>query len=44
MLLEPVDQYLTHFQWNHVKYQEKKSIAELIDSLQKVHLYPLLMP
>ena len=33
---EPVDQYLRTFQWNKVKYRAEKSIADLIDSLQKV--------
>jgi hypothetical protein len=33
---EPVDQYLRTFQWNKVKYRADKSIADLIDSLQKV--------
>ena len=33
---EPVDQYLCTFQWNKVKYRAEKSIADLIDSLQKV--------
>ncbi|KAE9974894.1 hypothetical protein EG328_003561 [Venturia inaequalis] len=32
---KPVDQYLRSFQWNKVKYRADKSIAELIDSLQK---------
>ncbi|OAL50441.1 ATPase, V1 complex, subunit C [Pyrenochaeta sp. DS3sAY3a] len=32
---KPVDQYLRSFQWNKVKYRADKSIADLIDSLQK---------
>lgn len=36
MFAEPVDQYLRNFQWNKVKYRADKSIADLIDSLQKV--------
>ncbi|KAF2256064.1 vacuolar ATP synthase subunit C [Trematosphaeria pertusa] len=32
---KPVDQYLRTFQWNKVKYRADKSIADLIDSLQK---------
>jgi len=32
---KPVDQYLRTFQWNKVKYRREKSIADLIDSLQK---------
>ncbi|KAF2202704.1 ATPase, V1 complex, subunit C [Delitschia confertaspora ATCC 74209] len=32
---KPVDQYLRTFQWNRVKYREEKSIADLLDSLQK---------
>ena len=36
LFLEPVDQYLRTFQWNKVKYRAEKSIADLIDSLQKV--------
>jgi V-type H+-transporting ATPase subunit C len=32
---KPVDQYLSKFQWNRVKYRSDKSIADLIDSLQK---------
>ncbi|KAF1817494.1 ATPase, V1 complex, subunit C [Eremomyces bilateralis CBS 781.70] len=32
---KPVDQYLRSFSWNKVKYRADKSIAELIDSLQK---------
>lgn len=37
-LPEPVDQYLRTFQWNKVKYRADKSIADLIDSLQKVRI------
>jgi len=33
---KPVDQYLRTFSWNKVKYRAEKSIADLIDSLQKV--------
>jgi len=36
--VEPVDQYLRTFQWNKIKYRADKSIADLIDSLQKVPL------
>lgn len=36
--VEPVDQYLRSFQWNKVKYRADKSIADLIDALQKVFL------
>ncbi|KAI4646104.1 uncharacterized protein J4E79_010612 [Alternaria viburni] len=32
---KPVDQYLRNFQWNKVKYRADKSVAELIDALQK---------
>ncbi|KAJ9491728.1 hypothetical protein VN97_g1544 [Penicillium thymicola] len=32
---KPVDQYLRTFQWNKVKYRADKSLAELIDLLQK---------
>ncbi|KAF2813494.1 vacuolar ATP synthase subunit C [Mytilinidion resinicola] len=32
---KPVDQYLRTFSWNKVKYRAEKSIADLIDSLQK---------
>ncbi|KAI9698977.1 MAG: Vacuolar ATP synthase subunit C [Candelina mexicana] len=32
---KPVDQYLRSFSWNRIKYRADKSIAELIDSLQK---------
>ncbi|KAF2706503.1 ATPase, V1 complex, subunit C [Pleomassaria siparia CBS 279.74] len=32
---KPVDQYLRAFQWNKVKYRADKTIADLIDSLQK---------
>ncbi|KAF2800875.1 ATPase, V1 complex, subunit C [Melanomma pulvis-pyrius CBS 109.77] len=32
---KPVDQYLRTFQWNKVKYRADKTIADLIDSLQK---------
>jgi len=35
--VEPVDQYLRNFQWNKVKYRADKSVAELIDALQKVN-------
>lgn len=31
-----MEQYLRSFQWNKVKYRADKSIADLIDSLQKV--------
>ncbi|KAI9850210.1 MAG: Vacuolar ATP synthase subunit C [Thelocarpon superellum] len=31
----PVDQYLRGFSWNKVKYRADKSLAELIDMLQK---------
>lgn len=41
---EPLDQYLTSFQWNKVKYRADKSIAELISLLQKVHTSPLPHP
>jgi V-type H+-transporting ATPase subunit C len=34
--LEPVDQYLRSFQWNKVKYRADKSIADIVDLLQKV--------
>jgi V-type H+-transporting ATPase subunit C len=33
---KPVDQYLRNFQWNKVKYRDGRTIAELIDLLQKV--------
>jgi hypothetical protein len=42
MCEEPVDQYLRSFQWNKVKYRADKSIADLIDALQKVHLHTTL--
>ncbi|CEN62339.1 Putative Vacuolar ATP synthase subunit c [Aspergillus calidoustus] len=32
---KPVDQYLRTFSWNKVKYRADKSLAELIDLLQK---------
>ncbi|KAI9722339.1 MAG: hypothetical protein M1812_001811 [Candelaria pacifica] len=32
---KPVDQYLRTFSWNRVKYRADRSIAELVDSLQK---------
>ncbi|PGG95174.1 hypothetical protein AJ79_10214 [Helicocarpus griseus UAMH5409] len=32
---KPADQYLRTFQWNKVKYRADKSLAELIDLLQK---------
>ncbi|KAF2726711.1 vacuolar ATP synthase subunit C [Polyplosphaeria fusca] len=32
---KPVDQYLRSFQWNKVKYRADKSIADLIESLQR---------
>ncbi|PGH01351.1 V-type H+-transporting ATPase subunit C [Blastomyces parvus] len=32
---KPVEQYLKTFQWNKVKYRAEKSLAELIDLLQK---------
>lgn len=32
---KPADQYLRTFTWNKVKYRSDKSLAELIDSLQK---------
>ncbi|KIV98840.1 uncharacterized protein PV09_09411 [Verruconis gallopava] len=32
---KPVDQYLRSFQWNKVKYRADKSIADLIELLQK---------
>ncbi|KAF2260830.1 vacuolar ATP synthase subunit C [Lojkania enalia] len=32
---KPVEQYLRNFQWNKVKYRADKSIADLIESLQK---------
>ncbi|KAF2120857.1 vacuolar ATP synthase subunit C [Lophiotrema nucula] len=32
---KPVEQYLRTFQWNKVKYRADKSIADLIESLQK---------
>jgi V-type H+-transporting ATPase subunit C len=35
---KPVDQYLRTFSWNKVKYRADKSLAELIDLLQKVGL------
>ncbi|KAL1306827.1 hypothetical protein AAFC00_005483 [Neodothiora populina] len=31
----PVEQYLSSFQWNKVKYRAEKPISELIDMLQK---------
>jgi V-type H+-transporting ATPase subunit C len=33
---EPLEQYLSNFQWNKVKYRSDKPIAELISLLQKV--------
>lgn len=36
ILKEPADHYLRTFNWNKVKYRADKSLAELIDSLQKV--------
>jgi len=41
MHAEPVDQYLRSFQWNKVKYRADKTIADLIDSLQKVRQGPV---
>ncbi|KAG5295110.1 vacuolar ATP synthase subunit C [Histoplasma ohiense] len=32
---KPVEQYLRTFQWNKVKYRAERSLAELIDLLQK---------
>lgn len=32
----PAEQYLKTFSWNKVKYRADKSLAELIDMLQKV--------
>lgn len=37
---EPLDQYLSNFSWNKVKYRADKPIAELISLLQKVQ-HPL---
>lgn len=33
---EPLDQYLRTFSWNKVKYNAEKTLAELIDLLQRV--------
>ncbi|KAL7273867.1 Vacuolar ATP synthase subunit C [Rhizina undulata] len=32
---KPVDDYLKNFSWNKVKYRQDRSIAEILDSLQK---------
>lgn len=34
---EPIKQYLHTFSWNKVKYRSDKPIAELVDTLRKVH-------
>ena len=34
--LEPVDNYLQTFSWNKIKYRADKSVADLIDTLQRV--------
>lgn len=36
VIAEPVEHYLRSFTWNKVKYRSDRSIAELIDSLQRV--------
>ena len=37
---EPLEQYLSNFSWNKVKYRADKPISELISLLQKVRPFP----
>lgn len=39
---EPTEQYLNNFTWNKIRYRSDKPLGELVDTLQKVSLAPLL--